>query len=130
MVYEFGHGLSYVDFAYTWGSESHATQIQYGITDELTVLLDIVVKNIDAALSGQEVVMVFVIPPSEVTIDGAPAKQLRFFDKISLHPQESTTVSVRLTSRDFSLADSEGQVNVIHGLWTVCAGSLTTTVLI
>lgn len=135
-MYEFGHGLSFSIFRYSWGDAGATDGVvhrsQYGLTDALNVHLEVNVKNDDTERAGDEVVLVFLIPPSDAgeSVGEAPLKQLRFFDKIALHPQETKTVDVTLTDIDFSLADGEGHINVVHGLWTVQAGSLTTTVLI
>mmetsp|Transcript_14059 Transcript_14059/g.21020 ORF Transcript_14059/g.21020 Transcript_14059/m.21020 type:complete len:324 (-) Transcript_14059:329-1300(-) len=128
VVYPFGHGLSYTSFYYSWVMGSDIKQVQYGLTDKLTVQLEVSVNN-TGDMAGSEVVLVFLVPPSN-TMDGAPKKTLKYFDKIYLEPEQQLSISITLTDEDFSLADTNGDVEVAHGLWTVQVGDLTSTILI
>jgi beta-glucosidase len=136
VVYEFGHGLSFSTFLYSWGegtaTDGVAHRSQYGLANTLSVQMEVSVKNEDALRAGDEVVLVFLAPPADAasSVGQAPLKQLRFFEKISLKPHEIKTVNVSLTDIDFSLADESGHMSVVHGLWTVQVGTLSTTVLI
>lgn len=94
IYFPFGHGLSYTEFEYS--------NIQVDKTvitdDEFTVNVTFDVKN-TGKVFGKEAVQLYISPLDNV-ID-RPIKELRKFDKISLNPGESKTVSFELTQKDF-----------------------------
>lgn len=120
VVYPFGHGLSYTTFDYAWG-ESPARSKNGGVTMSVNVV------NSGAVHSGAETVLVFLTPPAGVPAS-SPKKVLRYFEKVSLAPSESTRVSISLADADFSLADELGNVAVARGTWTVNIGPLSKTI--
>jgi len=121
VVYPFGTGLSYTTFNYAWGS---AVQMN---KDTLTWSLGVDVTNSGSTFTASETVLVFLRPPATAP-EGSPIKTLRFFDKISLVPGQTTTVIVPLALSDFSLANENGVFEVVKGDWTVEVGGLTKTI--
>ncbi|TPV59970.1 beta-D-glucoside glucohydrolase [Aestuariibacter sp. GS-14] len=95
-LYPFGHGLSYTDFAFSDLSASVDTASG-------TVSVSVKVKN-TGRVAGQEVVQVYV-GDNEARLVPRPENELRAFDKISLAPGETKSVSFSLTKRDFAYFD-------------------------
>lgn len=95
IYFPFGHGLSYTEFEYS--------NIQVDKTvitdDEFTVNVTFDIKN-TGKVFGKEAVQLYISPLDNV-ID-RPVKELRKFDKISLNPGESKTVSFELSQKDFA----------------------------
>lgn len=94
MLFPFGYGLSYTDFAYDnlRISKQEATDI-----DTITVSVD--VRNIGQK-AGAEIVQLYVHNPDGEEI--RPEKELRNFAKVFLEPGETKTVTMELNGRDFS----------------------------
>lgn len=111
--YEFGFGLSYTTFDYSGlsinltekGTDAPALPppapvIQGGCESlwDVVAVVDVEVRN-TGAVSASEV------PQLYVGIPGAPAKQLRGFEKVPLQPGENKAVRFSLTRRDLSMWD-------------------------
>ena len=94
MLFPFGYGLSYTDFAYDnlRLSKQEATDI-----DTITVSVD--VRNIGQK-AGAEIVQLYVHNPDGEEI--RPEKELRNFAKVFLEPGETKTVTMELNGRAFS----------------------------
>lgn len=107
VLFPFGHGLSYTEFAYSnlrlsGGSGQIRTgsgenPLSIADTDTLTVSLDI--TNTGSRF-GREAVQLYVSAPESAVI--RPVKELRAFAKTALAPGETKTVSFRLDKRAFS----------------------------
>lgn len=94
VLFPFGYGLSYTDFAYDnlRLSKQEATDI-----DTITVSVD--VRNIGQK-AGAEIVQLYVHNPDGEEI--RPEKELRNFAKVFLEPGETKTVTMELNGRAFS----------------------------
>ena len=94
VLFPFGYGLSYTDFAYDnlRISKQEATDI-----DTITVSVD--VRNIGQK-AGAEIVQLYVHNPDGEEI--RPEKELRNFAKVFLEPGETKTVTMELNGRAFS----------------------------
>lgn len=105
VAYPFGHGLSYTDFAF---SDLHVTGQPGG---EASVVLT--VTNV-GHVAGAAVPQLYVAPPPAAP--RRPLRELRAFAKVRLEPGESTTMTFRLTERDFAYWSEE------HLSWRVAPG--------
>ncbi|KAI1079844.1 putative beta-glucosidase D [Whalleya microplaca] len=117
--YEFGYGLSYTTF--TYGDDVTAAKAEAGLeagyaTGDLAVggredLWD-VVATVTASVSntgevaGAEVAQLYVGFPAAAD---EPVRQLRGFQKVTIQPGQSETVTFELKRRDLSVWDTEAQ---------------------
>lgn len=112
--YEFGDGLSYTTFRYS-NLKSSATT--FGPNDQLTITVD--VTNTGHRV-GKEAVLLF---SSDLYASLTPdVKRLRRFDKISLNPGETKTVSFTLTAADLAFVNSSNQWVTEPGDFIVTTG--------
>ena len=96
----FGHGLSYTTFAYSSLAVAVGTS---GDGDDASVLVSVDVTN-TGSRTGSEVVQVYVRSiDAEVPM---PDRQLKAFEKVTLEPGETTTVTVALDQRAFAYWDT------------------------
>jgi len=108
VLFPFGHGLSYTTFQY-----SDLKLSSTSILDTDTVTVTVRVTN-TGSVAGKEVVQLYVAPQTNGVI--RPVKELKGFDKVSLEPGETKTVSFTLDKRSFAYYNVE-----IHD-WYVEAG--------
>lgn len=112
----FGHGLSYTTFEY--GDLETSTSSLPG-DGEITVSVD--VRN-TGDVAGDEVVQLYVRDVQPAVI--RPRKQLRGFERISLNPGETRTVTLSLSAEDLAYYDvDQGAFVVQPGPFEVMAGS-------
>ncbi|TDZ18633.1 putative beta-glucosidase D [Colletotrichum orbiculare MAFF 240422] len=115
--YEFGYGLSYTTFNYSSTVEVDAAMITSGFAtgdrsvggrEDLWDTVATVTTSIanTGAVAGAEVAQLYISFPD---VAGEPARQLRGFQKVFLHPGESADVSFALRRRDLSVWDVVGQ---------------------
>lgn len=90
----FGHGLSYTTFEY---GEAKAAKASMTADGKMTVTVN--VKN-TGDREGAEIVQLYIADP--VAGIDRPAKELKGFEKISLKPGESKTVSFEIDAADLS----------------------------
>lgn len=107
-LFPFGFGLSYTSFSF---SDLAVTPHAGGASVSVTV-------TNTGDRSGAEVAQVYVQFPAAA---GEPPLQLKGFDKVTLEPGESKTVSVELDERAFSIWDDGWTVT--PGCYTVLVGN-------
>jgi beta-glucosidase len=105
-LYGFGAGMSYTQFAYT-ATKLSTTKLAAG--DALTVRTT--VKNI-GSMAGDEVVEAYLVPPTSET---APVRALVGFQRVTLGPRQSRTVSLTIDPRQLSLVDATGKRSIRPG---------------
>ena len=109
VLFPFGYGLSYTEFAYSNLRLSAQSMLD---TDTLTVEVD--VTNV-GSIPGKEVVQLYMAPPKADVI--RPVRELKGFEKVSLAPGETKTVRMTLDQRSFAYWNTE-----IHD-WFVVSGN-------
>jgi beta-glucosidase len=114
-LYPFGFGLSYTSFEY---SNLAITPAATGPAGEVTVRLD--VKN-TGKREGCEVVQLYI--DDVISSMSTPVKELRGFEKLSLAPGETKTVSFKLTPEHLSFLDRHMEPVVEPGLFKVMVGA-------
>ncbi len=113
-VYPFGYGLSYSTFEYG----PVAIKAADGAA-ERGVRVTTTVRN-TSARAGEEVTQLYLDPPD---FAGAPRVALRGFQRFTLQPGESRTVTFELTPRDLSFVTRDGVRQVFAGEHRVSVGS-------
>lgn len=113
-LYPFGYGLSYTTFAY---SNLQLSKNSFKAGEAITASVE--VKN-TGSTAGKEVVQLYI--RDLVGSSTRPVKELKGFQKISLNPGESKTVSFKITEQDLKFYNSElklvaepGEFNVFIG---------------
>lgn len=91
-LYPFGYGLSYTTFAY---SNLKVSKNSFKPGESITASVEI--KN-TGAVEGKEVVQLYI--QDLVGSSTRPVKELKGFEKISLKPGESKTLSFKITEED------------------------------
>ncbi len=107
----FGHGLSYTTFEYSSLSVAADPVVSEVDGDAPAAVVSVDVTN-TGARSGSEVVQVYVRSVEPVV--PVPDRQLAAFEKVSLEPGETVTVTLALDQRVFSYWDTK-----CHGWRTV-----------
>ncbi len=114
-LYPFGYGLSYTSFEY-----SNLVFEKDKIMPDSNVIVHVTIKN-TGSRKGDEVVQLYV--KDEVTSVTVYEKQLRGFERISLAPNESKTVTFTLKPSDISLLNLKMERVVEPGYFEVQIGS-------
>ena len=113
-MYEFGHGLSYTAFKY---SDLKLSKKEITADENLTV--SVTVTN-TGVREGKEAVLLYL---SDLYASLAPdMKRLKGFDKISLQPGESKTVSFTLTKKELSFVNIDNKTIAEPGEFEVKIG--------
>lgn len=110
-LFAFGHGLSYTTFEYT-GAKADADAVAQG--GEITFTVDVTNTG---SRAGSEVVQLYVSDDS-CTVD-RPAKELKGFEKVSLEPGQTKTVSITIGTDALSYFDADAHE------WVAEPGSFT-----
>ncbi|KQV67572.1 glycoside hydrolase [Nocardioides sp. Root122] len=120
-LYPFGYGLSYTTFEVTGLSLSRSTVRRTG---SLTASMR--VRN-TGSVAGDDVVQLYLHDP--VASLSQPVRRLRGFQRVSLEPGQSTTVSFTLDKSDFGFWDNQGTYVVEPGLIEVYGGDSSTATM-
>lgn len=116
VLYPFGHGLSYTQFAYS-DLELNSGKIRKG--DELEIRFT--VQN-TGKIKGDEVAQVYV-HDVDATIK-VPINQLKRFQRITLAAGESKTLTFKIPASEFSFYDIRtNDLNTEPGTWEIQVGS-------
>jgi beta-glucosidase len=113
-LYPFGFGLSYTSFEY---SNLHVEPAEIHAGGEAQVTLD--VKN-TGMRAGVETVQLYL--NEQYAPVSTPVKQLRGFERVSLEPGQTRTISLKLTPEDLQLLDVDMHWRVVPGDFEIMAG--------
>ena len=113
----FGHGLSYTTFAY---SDLKVASPRVAAGDSVRV--SVTVKN-TGNRAGKEPVLLYV--RDLVASVDPPMRRLRRFEKVSLNPGESKTVSFALAARELSFVGRDNKLVLEPGAFDAIVGPLT-----
>jgi beta-glucosidase len=114
-LYPFGFGLSYTTFSVDNLRLSDATMPRRG-----SVTASVDVTN-TGERAGDEVVQLYVSDP--VASLSQPVRRLRGFDRVTLEPGQTKTVTFRLDAGDVGFYDNAGRFLVEQGRIDVYAGT-------
>ena len=116
VLYPFGYGLSYTKFEY---GDLKISSDTIGEGDEVSI--QFTVRN-SGKLKGDEVPQVYV--HAENTTLKAPINELKRFQRITLSPGESRTLTFKITAAEFSFYSTETNAFKIEpGKWEIQVGS-------
>ena len=119
-LYPFGHGLSYTNFSY---SNLELDTEKLGRDETLTA--SVTVTN-SGDRAGMESVLWFV--RDHVGTITRPVKELRYYEKISLEPGKSKTVSFTIDPQeDLGFPNAKGELQLEPGKFTIMVDTLNTT---
>jgi len=120
-LYPFGFGLSYSEFAYSALNVSKKR-----ITKNETLAVSVRVKN-TSDVEGKEVVQLYIQDMIGSVL--RPAKELKAFEKVTLRPGQSQTVTFEITPDMLIMTDINMQQVVESGDFTVSVGGSSVTSL-
>ena len=116
----FGTGLSYTTFEY---ANLRVDKAHFTKDDVLTVSVDVTNKG---RMSGKESILLY---SSDLIASMTPdGRRLRQFDKISLNPGETRTVTLQLPASDLAFVGYDGRWRLEEGDFLLTVGSLSTQV--
>jgi beta-glucosidase len=114
-LFEFGYGLSYTSFEISNLQLSSATVTRKGSVDATVEVTN------TGSRTGDEVVQLYIHDP--VATISQPIRRLRGFERVTLNPGETRTVTFTLDKSDFGFYDNRGKFVVEPGQIDVYAGS-------
>jgi beta-glucosidase len=117
-LFPFGYGLSYTTFAVSNLKLSSSTMRPKG-----SVIASVDVKN-TGARAGDDVVQLYIHDP--VASISQPVRRLRGFQRVTLAPGQTKTVTFRLDASDVGFYDNSGKFVVEPGAIDVYAGDSST----
>ena len=116
----FGTGLSYTTFEY---ANLRVDKAHFTKDDVLTVSVDVTNKG---RMAGKESILLY---SSDLIASMTPdGRRLRQFDKISLNPGETRTVTLQLPASDLAFVGYDGRWRLEEGDFLLTVGSLSTQV--
>ena len=114
-LYPFGYGLSYTQFAYSWGA-----QPKKEYTANETIECSLKVKN-TGTRDGDAVAQVYINYPQKGTV--LPLKELRYFERKTIAKGGSEEINVSIPISQFAKwNDSTGDLQVPTGVYSIFAG--------
>jgi beta-glucosidase len=113
-LYSFGYGLSYTTFAFSNLKLSSASMSPKG---RIKATVDVTNTG---SRTGDEVAQLYIHDP--VASISQPVRRLRGFERLTLAPGQTKTVSFRLDRRDVGFYDNSGRFVVEPGQIEVYAG--------
>jgi beta-glucosidase len=114
-LYQFGYGLSYTKF-----SVSNFRLSSASVSSSGSVTASVDVTNTGSRV-GDEVVQLYIHDP--VASISQPVRRLRGFERVTLNPGETRTVTFTLNRSDFGFYDNSGKFVVEPGRIDVYAGT-------
>jgi len=115
-LYPFGYGLSYTQFAYSWGVQPKNEYAETG-----TVECSLKVKN-TGTRDGDAVAQVYIKYPQTGTV--LPLKELRYFERKTIAKGNSEEIKVSIPVAQFAKwDDSAGELRIPHGAYSIFAGN-------
>ncbi len=129
-VFEFGHGLSYTTFNYSWSNDSTSSSfsikslIKYK-SDVKKVLLRIYRVNVTntGPVLGDDVVLAYVTPPEESLSDPTPPiKKLFGFQRVRLNVGETVQVFFSLNIQSLLTVAHDGSKWLEPGSYRILIG--------
>ena len=112
----FGHGLSYTQFAY---ADLQVDKADFRAGDQLEI--SVKVTNVGQR-AGKEAVLLY---SSDLVASLIPdVKRLRGFEKVSLAPGESQTVTFRIPASDLAFVGADGRWRLEEGDFRLSCGGL------
>jgi beta-glucosidase len=117
-LYPFGFGLSYTTFSVSNLKLSSSRMSQRG-----SIVASVDVKN-TGSKAGDDVVQLYIHDP--VASISQPVRRLRGFQRVTLDPGETKTVTFRLDASDVGFYDDSGRLVVEPGQIDVYAGDSST----
>lgn len=115
--YHFGYGMSYTTFSYS-NLKIDKTQLPHSSKEEITISIDVTNTG---NKEGKEVVQLY---SSDLYASLVPdVKRLRRFEKISLKPNETKTVTFKLTLNDLSFINLKNERVVEPGDFELQVGA-------
>jgi beta-glucosidase len=114
-LYEFGYGLSYTTF-----QVSNLQLSSSSVSKNGSLGASVTVRN-TGSRKGDEVVQLYIHDP--VATISQPVRRLRGFERVTLNPGQSQTLTFTLDSSDFGFYDNRGKFVVEPGQIDVYAGN-------
>ena len=111
-LYPFGYGLSYTTFQYS--------NLTIDTSDAKNIKVSATITNTGTRV-GEEVAQLYI--HQKVASVVRPVKELKGFEKFSLQPNESKTVTFTLTDKELGFYDNEGNYVVEPGDFDVMLGT-------
>ena len=115
--YPFGYGLSYTTFDY---SNLQVDRTEFTSGDTITLSVDITNSG---SVEGKEALLLF--SSDRVASITPDVRRLRAFEKISLKPGETETVTIRLAADDLAFVNEHGKWTLEEGDFMLQAGDQT-----
>jgi beta-glucosidase len=117
-LFPFGHGLSYTTFAY---DNLQVSPLKIGVGGHAVVSVE--VTNTGGVI-GDEVVQLYI--RDQISSVTRPVKELKGFERITLEPGETRTVTFTITPEELSFLDAHMARVVEPGLFDIMVGSSST----
>jgi beta-glucosidase len=117
-LFPFGHGLSYTTFAY---DNLQVSPSKIGVGGQAVVSVDVANTG---EIAGDEVVQLYI--RDQISSVTRPVKELKGFERITLEPGETKTVTFTITPDKLSFLDASLERIVEPGLFDIMVGTSST----